>query len=384
MHRTAAMLQARGHAVAWATEKRARPWLTRWNIPLISLPTTGWHQPPTSPVPVQDATARARRAVAVWLNPEHVVPATQALETCIQQWQPDWIVTEPFIAAAAFAAERTGTPLVVTGWPAVAFTGQTPPHQKVAARLAQEWFLTICDALNCKGIFWTTEKRPWIRSPWLHLVYFTPTWYGSWRVLVPPTAFVGGIPAEPQEPAPQWLPSLADKGMPVVFITLGTLFVEDEAFFHQTVTAARAEGCAVVVATGRKALAARLRARLPADVVVTPWVDYAHLFPHVRAVIHHGGVGTTHAALVYGIPQLVVPHAGDQHYQAARVQRTGVGLALLPRDVRVPVLRDALRSLLWDAHWRHHATRMAQAMHRLGGVPRAVELLASLTPSDRQ
>jgi UDP:flavonoid glycosyltransferase YjiC (YdhE family) len=54
-------------------------------------------------------------------------------------------------------------------------------------------------------------------------------------------------------------------------------------------------------------------------------VNYEKLFPRVAAVTHHGGAGTTTAAVRAGRTQVVVPHLYDQYYWARRVQKLGVG-----------------------------------------------------------
>lgn len=52
------------------------------------------------------------------------------------------------------------------------------------------------------------------------------------------------------------------------------------------------------------------------------------LFPRCAAVIHHGGIGTTHAAARAGVPQAVMPHLLDQFYTAHRVSLAGVGFGV--------------------------------------------------------
>ncbi|MCA6074262.1 glycosyltransferase [Fulvivirga sedimenti] len=42
-------------------------------------------------------------------------------------------------------------------------------------------------------------------------------------------------------------------------------------------------------------------------------IPYDWIFPKVRAVVHHGGAGTTHLALKYGKPSMIIPHIPDQH-----------------------------------------------------------------------
>ncbi len=376
MHRTAVALQARGHQVAWVSEATAAAHLKRWHLTLIPVPTTGWWWPPP-PLPAHlppeaRRRERERRAVAVWLDPARVLPAAEAFLDVFRDWQPDVVVAEPFMAAAALAAERLGVPLVVAGWPAVTFSPEVPAHQREAARLAQTWFRRLREQMGVPGRYWVEGPRPWLRSPYLHVAYFTREWYGAWRILEPPTVFVGGTPAPPQDPPPDWWQAL-DPARPLVFVTLGTAFTRDPLFFRRVIRAARRLGAQVVAATGDVALVRRLSDVADDHTFIVPWVAYDWLFPRVQVAVHHGGVGTTHAALVYGVPQLVVPHAADQFYQAARVQRTGVGLALRVQDATEAVMQDALESLLEDRHWRVHAERMAQAMQALGGPLRAAQ-----------
>ena len=58
--------------------------------------------------------------------------------------------------------------------------------------------------------------------------------------------------------------------------------------------------------------------------VVGP-VSYERIFPMCRAVVHHGGSGTTAAALRAGVPSLILWMAGDQPFWAAQLKRLRVG-----------------------------------------------------------
>ncbi len=60
--------------------------------------------------------------------------------------------------------------------------------------------------------------------------------------------------------------------------------------------------------------------------VVGP-VSYEKIFPHCRAVVHHGGSGTTAAALRAGVPSLILWMAGDQPFWGAQLKRLKVGSA---------------------------------------------------------
>ncbi|CAM9245428.1 unnamed protein product, partial [Phaeothamnion confervicola] len=57
-------------------------------------------------------------------------------------------------------------------------------------------------------------------------------------------------------------------------------------------------------------------------------VPHGWLFPQCIAAVHHGGSGTTAAALRAGIPQVICPMAFDQFFWAERVEYLGYGVAL--------------------------------------------------------
>ncbi len=56
-------------------------------------------------------------------------------------------------------------------------------------------------------------------------------------------------------------------------------------------------------------------------------MNYAATFPVCRAVVHHGGSGTTAAGLRAGVPTLILWTAGDQPIWGAVVKRLKVGTA---------------------------------------------------------
>jgi vancomycin aglycone glucosyltransferase len=61
------------------------------------------------------------------------------------------------------------------------------------------------------------------------------------------------------------------------------------------------------------------------DVKVVAAVNHAVVFPACRAVVHHGGAGTTAAGLRAGVPALVLWAGLDQPLWAAAVERLKVG-----------------------------------------------------------
>ena len=56
-------------------------------------------------------------------------------------------------------------------------------------------------------------------------------------------------------------------------------------------------------------------------------MNHAAVFPACRAVVHHGGAGTTAAGLRAGVPTLILWMWTDQAIWGARVKRLKVGTA---------------------------------------------------------
>jgi len=54
-------------------------------------------------------------------------------------------------------------------------------------------------------------------------------------------------------------------------------------------------------------------------------IPYDWIFPQLHAVVHHGGAGTTHTALKYACPSLIIPHILDQFYWNETISKLHLG-----------------------------------------------------------
>ncbi|KAF2288337.1 hypothetical protein GH714_006851 [Hevea brasiliensis] len=96
------------------------------------------------------------------------------------------------------------------------------------------------------------------------------------------------------------------------------------------------------------------------------------LFPRCKAVVHHGGAGTTAAGLKAGCPTTIVPFFGDQPFWGERVHARGVGPApILVDEFSLAKLVDAIQFML-DPKVKERAMELAKAMEKEDGVQGAV------------
>ncbi len=353
---TAAALAARGHAVAWASRPAVGPAIAAADVDFIELAATGWQvlPPLLDDLPAaQRAALRQKRALDAWLSPVAVLPAVHELECIIAGWRPDALIVEPYAVAGALVAERAGLPLVVCGRPAL-------PDGAASANPAGQRASELCRLAGVAGDYWDLATGQ-VRSPLLHIDFFTRRWYADLPQIAPQTHFVG---AAPLPPAP------ASFDPPTVLITLGSLFNQDPAFFRIAAEAVLLEGGQPLVVTGASG---NPPPGLPAGVEVHAWVDFGQTLPRLAGIIHHGGVGTTHAALRAGLPQVAVPHAGDQQPQAGRITQAGVGYGVQPANFTLPAARWLARQLLENTVLRQAAAAWQAELAALGGIEVAAQ-----------
>ncbi|NQY32060.1 MAG: glycosyltransferase family 1 protein [Coraliomargarita sp.] len=109
-------------------------------------------------------------------------------------------------------------------------------------------------------------------------------------------------------------------------------------------------------------------------------VSHDQLFKYGSMVIHHGGAGTTASVLHAGIPNIIIPHIGDQWFFASEVKRLGVGLevkrAKWPED-----LPRAVRTIEKSKKIPKRATKVAQILAAEDGPSGAVAVLEKLVAS---
>ncbi|MEU9164273.1 nucleotide disphospho-sugar-binding domain-containing protein [Streptomyces sp. NPDC048424] len=115
---------------------------------------------------------------------------------------------------------------------------------------------------------------------------------------------------------------------------------------------------------------------LPANLVPAGFVPLSGILRDCALVVHHGGSGTTAAALHYGVPQLLVPSGADNELCARRVVERGVGLALAPATADPGQIAAAAVRLLTEDSFRHAA---GQVRREMAGQPSPAELIERIT-----
>merc|ERR1719401_1165234 len=112
------------------------------------------------------------------------------------------------------------------------------------------------------------------------------------------------------------------------------------------------------------------------NVLFVKTAPHEWLFPQCAAIVHHGGSGTTAAALRSGRPSIITPCGFDQFSNARMVARSGAGLAL-PRVSRLEPseLADAMRLATADGALIQRAADVGQQLRTEDGPGAAVRIV---------
>lgn len=186
------------------------------------------------------------------------------------------------------------------------------------------------------------------------------------------------LPAPPGwAPSPE-LAAFLEAGQPPVYVGFGSMAGTDPRRVGRIVTeAVRLAGVRAVLASGWGGIQAT---DLPDTVHQLDQAPHDWLFPRMAAIVHHGGSGTTGAALAAGRPQVVCPFVADQPFWAARAHAAGVAVPPQPQRRLTPdTLAAAIRLAATDPGMAAAAADLGRRIRAEDGTGRAVTILESLS-----
>ena len=305
-------LQAAGHTVLVATDREFLPMVTGAGLPaaavLDPIDPVALFKPAGRPGrpgrPASPAEGTGHRCAEIGIR---ALPAIRAL---VDVWHPNLVIAEPMELAGPAAATIAGVPWVRHSY------GLMPPERLLSAaaaaldtELAVLGLSPLGKPARTIGVCPDSLQPPdaVATTPMRYVPYNGPASVPDWLLAGPPArprvcmTLGVSLPRRDPQVAPLWR------------LLLDELVALDQE---------------VVIAIDEKHRSQL--GPLPGGVRAAR-IPLCDLMPTCTAIVHHGGSGSTMTAAAFGVPQLVIPHFGDQFANAEQVTAVGAGTSL-PHD----------------------------------------------------
>jgi rhamnosyltransferase subunit B len=392
-------LRKRGHEIVFATHQTYQAKITALGLEFRPLrPDLPGKEEPQVMAAMMDLKTGAEYIIRQWVMPNLRSTYRDLMDAA---GGADFIVSGELIYPTPMVAEKLGI-----GWatstlqPAAFFSSYDPsvlplfPFATQLPKLGRRFNQAIKQLLIKITQSWAKpiyqlrselELPPLSRnvliedkySPHLVLALFSsvlaqpqPDW--------PPQTIVTGFTfydgdRQPVELAPE-LQQFLKIGKPPIVFTLGSAAVNNPGtFYRESIAAIHQLNLRAILLIGENSPPANLSE----EIIAIDYVPYSQIFPHARAIVHQGGIGTTAQALRAGRPTLIAPYANDQPDNAARVERLGTSRTIVRSQYTAARVAKELRELLDNPQYAAKATEIGKIICTENGVKVACDTIES-------
>lgn len=182
---------------------------------------------------------------------------------------------------------------------------------------------------------------------------------------------------------PQDLENFLNNGEPPVYFTLGSMTgTENNALYINETTkllydAAKLAGCRAIIQSRWEYVK-----NIPEDdsIFKVNSAPYLKIFPKCKAVIHHGGAGTTQTATLCGTPSIIIAHIQDQFLWGHQLKKLGIGGKVLSRQtVTSKKIAVEIQKITHDPSKKEKAIEIGKLLAAENGVQKAVKYIEEIS-----
>lgn len=171
-------------------------------------------------------------------------------------------------------------------------------------------------------------------------------------------------------------------GQPLIYASMGTLQNRLMHVFEAIAQACVGLNAQLVIALGRETSQASVP-QFPGSPLVVGQAPQLELLQRASLTITHAGLNTALESISHGVPMVAIPITNDQPGVAARIVWTGCGEKVKLSGLTVAKLRSAIKRVLMQESYRHHAMRLQTANQQAGGVVSAANIIEQVVSTGK-
>ncbi len=181
---------------------------------------------------------------------------------------------------------------------------------------------------------------------------------------------------------PEGLEKFIESGEAPIYVTLGSMTgTENNSLFINETTkllydAVKIAGCRAIIQSRWEYLTS-----IPDDSTIfrVNAAPYTKVFPKCKAVVHHGGAGTTQTATLCGTPSIIIAHIQDQFLWGHQLKKLGIGGKVLSRNsVNPQKIAEQIQLVSNDNIMRDRARDIGKLLSRENGVENGIKFIDEL------
>lgn len=307
---------------------------------------------------------------------DSVVPQMQQIKTAVEQFQPQLIVTDPMIYAAAVVAHQSAIP-----W--VGLSSSLNPITPLAWRCELTDTLELLAAQRC-SLLESYGLTPHFRvsdliSPWLNIVFSTEHYMPRALCENDFSFYVGNtFPLDSRGDETDFPFDRLKSGAKKVYMSLGSQIYYHPHLFRAVAHALNDKDIQLICSIS-ELFHTPFPEQLPENVLCVAYTPQIELLKHVDLMITHGGANSVMESLAQGVPVALLPICNDQFLQAAFVRRLEAGIVLDPVQPSSTAYRQQLLPLLEPSSLvKGNAAKIASSFKERGGASEAAALIERL------
>lgn len=122
------------------------------------------------------------------------------------------------------------------------------------------------------------------------------------------------------------------------------------------------------------------------NIYYSDYIPFGWLFKRVKAVVHHGGCGTTHLGVAAGKPTLIMSFGADQNFWGSQIHYLGLGpehINVFAGEVTEEILIKRFKELD-NPMYTKNAEKASERLKNDGGVKEAADIIEGLLRRKRK